>query len=379
MFYIVGVSDEAASDDPIGDDPVPLRRIIHVDMDAFYASVEQRDDPALRGKPVAVGGSAARGVVAAASYEARVFGVRSAMASVTAKRRCPDLLFVRPRFDVYKAVSNEIRAIFAEYTDLIEPLSLDEAYLDVTDAVAVHGSATAIAQAIRAKIRERTGLTASAGVSYNKFIAKIASDQNKPDGLCVITPARGPAFVASLPVKRFHGIGPVTAAKMARLGIETGADLRDRPLAWLQAEFGKAAGYYHRAARGQDDRPVRPNRISKSVGAERTFDTDLIALPDLLEKLDVAVEAAWTRVERAALRGRTVTLKVKFADFRQITRARSFAVPIASRAAFAEAGAALLAAEMPLPLGVRLIGLTLSGFGGAVDEDEVERQFGLGL
>ncbi len=355
---------------------LPVRRIIHVDMDAFYASVEQRDDPALRGKPVAVGGSSARGVVAAASYEARKFGVRSAMASVTARRRCPDLLFVKPRFEVYRTVSNEIRAIFAEYTDLIEPLSLDEAYLDVTDTVANHGSATAIAQAIRAAIRDRTGLTASAGVSYNKFIAKIASDQNKPDGICVITPRRGPDFVAALPVSRFHGIGPVTAAKMARLGIETGADLRARPLAWLQAEFGKSADYYHRAARGQDDRPVRPNRAHKSVGAERTFETNLIDLPDLLAKLDIAVEAAWARVEKAGLHGRTVTLKVKFADFRQITRARSFVSPVASRAAFAEAGAGLLAALMPLPLGVRLIGLTLSGFG---DGEESERQFGLEL
>jgi DNA polymerase-4 len=355
----------------------PVRRIIHVDMDAFYASVEQRDDPALRGKPVAVGGGSARGVVAAASYEARAFGVRSAMASVTARRRCPDLLFVKPRFEVYKAVSNEIRAIFAEYTDLIEPLSLDEAYLDVTDTMVAHGSATAIAQAIRAAIKARTGLTASAGVSYNKFIAKLASDQNKPDGLCVIPPHRGPDYVAALPVKRFHGVGPVTAAKMARLGIETGADLRARPLAWLQAEFGKAAGYYHRAARGVDDRPVRPNRVHKSVGAERTFENDLIALPDLLAKLDIAVEAAWTRVERAGLHGRTVTLKVKFADFRQITRARSFAAPIATRAAFAEAGAALLAALMPLPLGVRLIGLTLSGFEG--EDAAAVRQFGLKL
>ncbi|MET0269569.1 MAG: DNA polymerase IV, partial [Sphingomonas sp.] len=320
------------SDEGDSDTAGRVRRIIHVDMDAFYASVEQRDDPTLRGRPVAVGGGALRGVVAAASYEARKFGVRSAMASVTARRRCPDLIFVKPRFDVYKAVSNEIRAVFAEYTDLIEPLSLDEAYLDVTDTVAGHGSATAIAEAIRAGIRARTGLTASAGVSYNKFIAKIASDQNKPDGLCVIPPHRGAAFVATLPVSRFHGVGPVTAARMARLGIETGADLRARPLAWLQAEFGKSAGYYYRAARGEDDRPVRPNRVHKSVGAERTFENDLITLPDLLAKLEIAIDAAWMRVERAGLRGRTVTLKVKFADFRQITRARSFAVPITTRA-----------------------------------------------
>ena len=219
-------------------------------MDAFYASVEQRDDPALRGKPVAVGGSRARGVVAAASYEARAFGVRSAMPSATAIRRCPDLVFVRPRFDVYSSVSRQIRAIFASYTPHVEPLSLDEAYLDVTDDIRGLGSASAIATEIRARIAADTGLTASAGVSYNKFVAKLASDQNKPDGLCVIPPERGAAFVASLPVKRFHGVGPVTAAKMASLGIETGADLRDRSLTWLQAHFGSYAEYLFRAARG---------------------------------------------------------------------------------------------------------------------------------
>ncbi|MGI4881134.1 MAG: DNA polymerase IV, partial [Janthinobacterium lividum] len=218
-----------------------IRKIIHIDMDAFYASVEQRDDPRLRGKPVAVGSAEARGVVAAASYEARTFGVRSAMASVTALRRCPRLIFVPPRFDVYREVSNQIRAIFADYTDLIEPLSLDEAYLDVTDDSRGIGSATAIASEIRARIRETTGLTASAGVSYNKFIAKLASDQNKPDGLCVIKPAQGPAFVAALPVKRFHGVGPVTAAKMDALGIVSGADLRDFALDQLTRNFGSSA------------------------------------------------------------------------------------------------------------------------------------------
>src|SRR5438128_1176520 len=214
----------------------PQRKIIHVDMDAFYASVEQRDDPSLRGKPVAVGGQV-RGVVAAASYEARKYGVRSAMPSVTAKRRCPDLIFVKPRFEAYRAVSQQIRAIFADYTFLVEPLSLDEAYLDVTEDLKGIGIATRIAEEIRARIRAGTGLTASAGVSYNKFLAKLASDQNKPDGLCVITPARGPAFVETMPVKRFHGVGPKTAEKMARLGIETGADLKARSLEFLAAHF----------------------------------------------------------------------------------------------------------------------------------------------
>ena len=217
-----------------------VRKIIHVDMDAFFASVEQRDDPALRGKPVAVGGSTARGVVAAASYEARKFGVKSAMPSVTAKRRCPDLIFVKPRFDAYREVSRQIRAIFRDYTELVEPLSLDEAYLDVSEDLKGIGIATRIAEEIRARIRAETGLTASAGVSYNKFLAKLASDQNKPDGLCVITPARGEAFVAGLPVRRFHGVGPRTAEKMARLGIETGADLRAQCLAVLQHNYGSS-------------------------------------------------------------------------------------------------------------------------------------------
>jgi DNA polymerase-4 len=336
------------------------RKIIHVDMDAFFASVEQRDDPALRGRPVAVGGSSGRGVVAAASYEARVFGVRSAMPSVTAKRRCPELVFVKPRFDAYKAVSDQIRAIFERYTPLIEPLSLDEAYLDVSGDPSGSGSATATAEAIRAAIRAETGLTASAGVSYNKFLAKLASDQNKPDGICVITPARGAAFVAALPVSRFHGVGPATARRMEALGILTGADLADRPLAFLQAHFGKSADYYWRAARGVDDRPVRVNRIRKSVGAERTFDTDCRDEAALHAALEPVIEAAWTRILRAQARGRTVTLKVKYSDFRIITRAKSLARPIGDRSMLADAAEALLRSVLPVPLGVRLLGLTLS-------------------
>ncbi len=245
----------------------PPRKIIHVDMDAFYASVEQRDDPALKGRPVAVGGGH-RGVVAAASYEARTFGVRSAMPSVTARRRCPELVFVKPRFDVYKAVSEQIRAIFADYTDLIEPLSLDEAYLDVSEDRRGLGSARAIAEEIRARIRAETSLTASAGVSYCKFIAKLASDQNKPDGICVIPPGRGAAFVATLPVKRFHGVGPVTAAKMERLGIRSGADLAAWSLPELHAHFGSSGDYYWRIARGSTsarcDRTAPINRSAPS-------------------------------------------------------------------------------------------------------------------
>ena len=233
------------------------RKIIHVDMDAFFASVEQRDNPDLRGKPVAVGGSSARGVVAAASYEARRFGVRSAMPSVTARRRCPELIFVKSRFDVYREVSQQIRAIFLDYTEHVEPLSLDEAYLDVTENRRGLESATATAEEIRARILADTGLTASAGISYNKFLAKLASDQNKPDGQCVIPPGRGEAFVATLPVERFHGVGPRTAEKMNRLGIFTGADLKARDLAFLQARFGKSGDWYYRIARGQDDRGTR--------------------------------------------------------------------------------------------------------------------------
>ena len=337
------------------------RKIIHVDMDAFYASVEQRDDPALRGRPVAVGSAQARGVVAAASYEARGFGVRSAMPSVTALRRCPDLVFVPPRFDVYRAISGQIRAIFADYTDLIEPLSLDEAYLDVTVDRHGLGSARRIAEAIRARILHETGLTASAGVSYNKFIAKLASDQNKPDGLCVIPPHAGPAFVAGLPVKRFHGVGPVTARRMEALGILTGADLRAQPLGFLQAHFRSSADYLYGAARGEDHRPVRPDRPTKSVGAERTFDTNLADPAALREALARVADAAWARIERCGAQGRTVTLKLRYADFRTITRARSQSTSVTDRTRLFELGWALLAPLLPVAGGVRLLGLTLSG------------------
>ena len=318
----VGVHPDQAMLDPRPEPGAgPVRKIIHIDMDAFYASVEQRDDPTLRGRPVAVGGSKARGVVAAASYEARGFGVRSAMPSVTAQRKCPELVFVRPRFDVYGAVSAQIHAIFADYTDLIEPLSLDEAYLDVTQDRRGLGTATAIAQEIRARIRAETALTASAGVSYNKFIAKLASDHNKPDGLCVITPRQGPNFVQSQPVKRFHGVGPVTQRRMEALGIATGADLAAWPLADLERHFGSSAGYYHRAAHGIDDRPVRADRVRKSIGAERTFEADLIDGPALEAAMEPVLDALMERIARKGAVGRTVTLKLKFSDFTQITRA----------------------------------------------------------
>ena len=327
-------------------------------MDAFYASVEQRDDPSLKGKPVAVGGGH-RGVVAAASYEARKFGVRSAMPSVTAKRRCPDLIFVKPRFDVYRAVSHQIRAIFADYTDLIEPLSLDEAYLDVTEDRHGLGSARAIAEDIRRRIREETGLTASAGVSYCKFIAKLASDHRKPDGLCVITPERGSQFVASLPVARFHGVGPVTAQKMERLGILTGADLREWTIPALQLHFGSSAEWYWRICRGIDEREVKPDRPYKSVSAERTFDEDLSDPMRLALELERIAGYAWDRVKRAEVSGRTVTLKVKYGDFTLISRSKSFAAPVTSLETFTSAGQALLTSLHPVPRGIRLLGLGL--------------------
>ncbi|HEX6660911.1 MAG TPA: DNA polymerase IV [Sphingomicrobium sp.] len=336
----------------------PLRKIIHVDMDAFYASVEQRDDPSLKGKPVAVGGQH-RGVVMAASYEARKFGVRSAMPSVTAKRRCPELIFVKSHFDVYRAVSQQIRAIFFSYTDLVEPLSLDEAYLDVTEDRLALGSARAIAEDIRRRIREETGLTASAGVSYCKFIAKLASDHRKPDGLTVVTPERGPEFVASLPVARFHGVGPVTARKMERLGIMTGADLREWSVPALQSQFGSSAEWYWRICRGIDEREVKPDRPYKSVSAERTFEEDLSDPDRLAAELERIAGYAWDRVKRAEVAGRTVTLKVKYGDFTIITRSKSFGSNVPDQAAFMSAGQALLAGLHPLPKGIRLLGLGL--------------------
>jgi DNA polymerase-4 len=338
-------------------DSAPTRKIIHVDMDAFYASVEQRDNPELRGLPVAVGGGH-RGVVAAASYEARKFGVRSAMPSVTAKRKCPDLLFVKPRFDAYREVSNQIRAIFADYTDLIEPLSLDEAYLDVTEDRHGLGSAKAIAEDIRRRIREETRLTASAGVSYCKFIAKLASDYRKPDGLTVIRPEQGADFVASLAVARFHGVGPVTAKKMEGLGIRTGADLRAWSLPELEARFGSSGNWYYRICRGIDEREVKAGRPYKSVSAERTFDEDLRDPERLASELTRVAGYAWDRIARAEVAGRTVTLKVKFADFELITRSKSF-TNVVDRDSFEGAGQALLSALHPLPKGIRLLGLGL--------------------
>jgi DNA polymerase-4 len=351
------------------------RKIIHIDMDAFYASVEQRDNPELRGMPVAVGGSRERGVVAAASYEARKFGVHSAMPSITAKRKCPDLIFVKPRFEAYKAISLQIREIFAAYTPIIEPLSLDEAYLDVTENPKGIISATQIAEEIRARIRAETELTASAGVSYNKFLAKLASDQRKPDGLFVITPAMGQEFVETLPVRKFHGVGPATAAKMGRLGIKTGLDLRAQTLAFLQQHFGKAGSYYYWAARGIDERPVRADRIRKSIGAENTFPTDLFTYEAAREALRDIVDKVWGYCEGSGFRGRTVTLKVKFANFQQITRSRTGQLQIRTQSELEQLGYALLEPLFPVARGVRLLGVSLSSL--MVEEAEREPEFSL--
>jgi DNA polymerase-4 len=343
-----------------------IRKIIHVDMDAFYASVEQRDDASLRGQPVAVGGRQ-RGVVMAASYEARKFGVRSAMASATAKRLCPDLVFVRPRFDVYKEVSQQIRAIFLDYTPLVEPLSLDEAYLDVTTNLKNIPLASDIAREIRARIHEVTGLTASAGVSYNKFLAKLASDYRKPNGQTVIPPEKGPAFVETLAVAKFHGVGPKTAEKMYRLGIHTGADLKAQTLEFLQQYFGSSGDYYYAIARGHDERRVVPNRPRKSVGSETTFMEDLGRLKDIEDGIASVLDDVWGYCERTGILGRTVTVKIKYADFQIVTRSRTLAEPVGSKEELARTSIELVRSIFPLEKKVRLLGVSLHNLGQAVE------------
>jgi DNA polymerase IV len=356
-----------------------MRKIIHVDMDAFYASAEQRDSPELRGRPVAVGYGAKRGVVAAASYEARGFGVRSAMPSTTAMRLCAELVFVPPRFDVYRAVSRQIHAIFADYTALIEPLSLDEAYLDVTANRRELPTASATAREIRSRILQETGLTASAGVSYNKFLAKLASGQRKPNGQFVITPEMGADFIASLPVARFHGVGPVTAARMQRLGIETGADLRAKSLDFLRQHFGKSAAWYLAVANGEDDRPVVADRPRKSSGSETTFQRDLTASAEIEAGVEAMADEVWAWCDKAQAFGRTVTVKVKFADFQQVTRSRSFPAAVARHDLLRRASVELVRTLLPSAKGVRLFGVTVSNFDPAsTDPGEALPLFGPG-
>ncbi|TVQ14944.1 MAG: DNA polymerase IV [Balneolaceae bacterium] len=338
-----------------------IRKIIHIDMDAFYASVEQRDNEALRGKPVVVGGSPdRRGVVAAASYEARKYGVRSAMSSAMAIKRCPGLIFVKPRFDVYKSVSGQIRDIFYEYTDLVEPLSLDEAFLDVTENKMNIVKATRIALEIRQKIRQSTSLTASAGVAPNKFLAKIASDINKPDGLAIITPDQAEAFIELLPIGKFFGIGKATEKRMTGLGIHSGADLKTWSEPDLVRHFGKAGLFYYQISRGMDERPVKPDRIRKSVGAENTFDTDVndvVWMKNYLSEL--AVEVA-RRLKKAGAKGRTVTVKVKYHDFETVTRSVTLDHYTGDEVEIGSCSTALIESTQAGIRPVRLLGITLS-------------------
>lgn len=338
-------------------------------MDAFYASVEQRDNPSLKGKPVAVGGSSERGVVAAASYEARKYGVRSAMSSKIAAQKCPHLIFVKPRFESYRAVSHQIREIFAEYTPLIEPLSLDEAYLDVTNNLKGIASATQIAIEIKEKIKIQTQLTASAGVSYNKFLAKIASDFNKPDGLFIIKPSQGPLFVETLEIDRFHGIGKVTAQKMHKMGIFTGKDLREYEESFLIKHFGKIGRYYYQIARGIDTRMVNPERIRKSVGSENTFMQDLEARAEIQLGLEPLIEDVWRYCTKHEIFGRTVSLKVKYNDFQTVTRSRTTLSPIFDVSLFERISYELLDQIMPPSKGIRLLGVSLSNLS---NEQEME-------
>lgn len=331
------------------------RKIIHIDMDAFFAAVEQRDNPALRNIPIAVGHDSPRGVVATASYEARPYGVRSALPVVLAKRLCPTLTIVEPRFDAYKAVSEQIRSIFAEYTPLVEPLSLDEAFLDVSH----HPSATIVAQEIKQKIYTTTGLTASAGVSTNKMLAKIASDYQKPNGLFVIPPKRVEEFVATLPIEKFFGIGAVTATKMHALGIRTGADLRLRSEQELVQHFGKVGHIYYGYARGVDDREVTPDRVRKSLGAEITFANDIDDRNTLMEELCAVRDEVWSRMQRHEFRGKTVVLKLKFDNFKQITRSKTLFTAVDSIDVLHITGEELLKGVKLDGRKVRLIGLTV--------------------
>lgn len=352
--------------------PNPVRKIIHVDMDAFYASIEQRDNPELKGKPIAVGGSpeGRGGVVATASYEARKYGVRSAMPSKKAQQLCPRIIFVRPRFEVYKDVSRSIREIFSRYTDLIEPLSLDEAYLDVTEDKQNIGSALDIAKAIKDAIRGELRLTASAGVSINKFLAKIASDLKKPDGLTFIGPSRINVFMEALPVEKFFGVGKVTAEKMHRMGLQTGGDLKKLSENELVRRFGKAGHFYYKIVRGIDDRPVVPFREAKSVGAEDTFPVDLVTHEEMFIELDKISRLVSERLLKKDLKGKTVTLKVKFSDFRVITRSLSVEDLVDDRHVIASIARDLLVKSELEGKPVRLLGVSVSNFPGRGEDDE---------
>jgi DNA polymerase-4 len=338
--------------------PTPIRKIIHVDMDAFYASVEQLDRPEWRGKPLVVGGNVSRGVVAAASYEARKYGIFSAMSSALAAKKCPQLIFARPRFFRYKEISLQIREIFYEYTDLVEPLSLDEAFLDVTENKMGMKSAILIAKQIRAKIKEKTGLNASAGVSYNKFLAKIASDLNKPNGQAVILPQDAEAFLETLPIGKFFGIGKVTAEKMQKIGIHNGRDLKQFSLQFLTRKFGKSGLHYYNIVRGIHLSQVHPHRTRKSLSAESTFDKDLITPDEMEAKLRNVFEEVVSRIDQSGIKGRTVTLKIKYSDFSVQTRSKTVEQYPDQGTIWTTALELLRQEEVSKP--VRLLGLGLS-------------------
>ena len=351
-----------------------VRKIIHIDMDAFYASVEQRDDPALRGRPVIVGGDPdGRGVVAACSYEARRFGIHSAMPSARAQRLCPQAVFLRPRFDVYRAESRRIQAVYREFTELVEPLSLDEAYLDVTGSPLYDGSAARLAAEIKRRIKAETGLTASAGVSYNKFLAKIASDMDKPDGLYVITPQQGPAFIEALPIRKFHGIGRATEARMKALGIHTGADLKRHSRERLAHWFGKAGLHYYNIARAVDERPVNASRVRKSVGSETTLQEDLDNIPAMIEVLARQAGKVAAILERRGLAARTLTVKVKYDNFQQVTRSRSRDETFRHEKEMTPLLPELLVKTEAGKRRVRLLGVTVSNLESVREEENAEQ------
>ncbi|WP_281227522.1 DNA polymerase IV [Flavobacterium aquiphilum] len=340
-------------------EPLSHRKIIHIDMDAFYASVEQMDNPELKGKPIAVGGAENRGVVSAASYEARKFGVRSAISGFLAKKNCPDLIFVRPRFDRYKEISKKIHKIFHEYTDLVEPLSLDEAYLDVTNNKKGIPSATLLAQEIRERIFNEVGLTASAGISVNKFVAKIASDYNKPNGQKTVNPDEVVSFLEQLPIQKFYGVGKVTAEKMFQLGIFTGLDLKSKTPEFLEKHFGKAGGFYYNVVRGIHNSEVKSHRIAKSVAAEHTFDINLSSEVFMLEKLEKIAQELERRLKKHQISGKTITLKIKYSDFTQQTRSKTMPYFISDKALIFETVKELLYQEK-MKDSVRLLGISLS-------------------
>jgi DNA polymerase-4 len=341
----------------------PIRKIIHVDMDAFYASVEQLDNPDLRGKPLAVGGGAKRGVVAAASYEARKFGVRSAMSGVLAAKMCPDLIFVKPRFDRYKEISKKIRSIFLDYTDMVEPLSLDEAYLDVTNNKVGNPSATLVAGEIRERIYREVGLTASAGISVNKFIAKVASDINKPNGQKTVNPEEVIPFLEALDIRKFYGVGKVTAEKMYLLGIFTGLDLKGKSREFLEEHFGKGGSYYYDVVRGIHNSEVRSHRVPKSLGAERTFSENLSSEVFMKDRLNHIAAELTKRTSRAGMSAKTVTLKIKYSDFTLHTRSKTLPYSISDKELILDTVMDLLY-QQPLENSVRLLGISLSNLSG---------------